>query len=71
MANRALIEQVDQLSDSELVELRDAIEARLSRDIPAGQWAILEQRAADADAEPDDFILLDDWKAHRRARRAT
>ena len=69
MVNTALMEQVDRLSLSELVELRDVIQAKLGDDVPAGQWAILEQRVAEADASPDDFIALDEWKARRRARR--
>lgn len=69
MVNTALMEQVDRLSRSELVELRDAIQAKLRDDVPAGQWAILEQRVAEADANPDDYITLDEWKARRRARR--
>ena len=69
MVNTALMEQVDRLSRSELVELRDAIQAKLRDDVPAAQWAILEQRVAEADANPDDYITLDEWKARRRARR--
>ena len=69
MVNTALMEQVDRLSPSELVELRDAIQAKLGDDAPAGQWAILKQRVVEADAHPDDYITLDDWKARRRARR--
>ena len=69
MVNTALMEQVERLSPSELVELRDAIQAKLGDDVPAGQWAILEQRVAEADANPDDHITLDEWKARRRARR--
>jgi len=63
------MEQVDRLTPSELVELRDAIQAKLDH-VPAGQWAILEQRVAQADGNPDDYITLDEWKAHRRTRRA-
>ena len=66
MVNPSLMEQVDQLSASELVELRDAIDARLFGDVPAGQWAILQQRVAEADANPEDYITLDEWKARRR-----
>lgn len=69
MMNPKLMEQVDQLSPSELVELRDAIEAKLGDGVPAGQWAILAQRVAEADANPDDYITLDEWKARRRAHR--
>jgi len=70
MVNPALMEQVDQLSPSELVELRDAIQAKLGDEVPVGQWAILEHRVAEADAKPDDYITLDEWKARRRARRS-
>lgn len=69
VVNPALVEQVDPFSPSELVELRDAIQATLGDDVPAGQWAILEQRVADADANPDDDITLDEGKSRRRARR--
>ncbi|MEN2741058.1 hypothetical protein ABCS02_25020 [Microbacterium sp. X-17] len=69
MVNPALMEQVDQLSPSELVELRDAIQTKLGDDVPAGQWAILEQRVAEADGKPDDYVTLDEWKAQRAARR--
>lgn len=70
MVNTALLEQVERLSPSELVELRDVIEAKLDDDVPAGQWMILEQRVTEADANPDDYITLDEWKTHRRARRS-
>ncbi len=69
MVNTTLLEQVERLSPSELVELRDIIQAKLDDDVPVGQWAILGQRVAEADANPDDFITLDEWKARRRARR--
>lgn len=69
MVDPALMEQVDRLSEAELVELRDAIEAKLGDDVPAGQWVVLEQRIAEADANPDDYITLNEWKARRRARR--
>lgn len=70
MVNTTLMEQVERLSPSELVELRDVIQAKLDDDIPAGQWAILEQRVAEADENPDDYITLDEWKARRRERRS-
>lgn len=63
------MEQVDRLSASELVELRDAIEAKLVGEVPVGQWAILEQRVAEADANPDDYMTLDEWKSRRHAHR--
>lgn len=70
MVNTMLLEQVERLSPSELIELRDVIQAKLDDDVPAGQWAILERRVAEADANPDDFITLDEWKARRRTRRS-
>ena len=73
MVNTMLMEQVERLSPSELVELvelRDVIQAKLDDDVPAGQWAILAQRVAEANTNPDDFITLDEWKARRRARRS-
>ncbi|MFT4235522.1 MAG: hypothetical protein QM607_11060 [Microbacterium sp.] len=41
MVSTALMEQVDRLSSSELVELRDAIQAKLGDDVPSSQWEIL------------------------------
>lgn len=71
MVNTALMEQVDRLSPSELIELRDAIQAKLGDDVPAGQWAILEERVAEAEANPDDYITVDEWKTRRRAHHTT
>lgn len=70
MVSKSLMEQVDRLSPSELVELRDAIQARLGDEIPADQWEILAQRVAEADANPEDYITLDEWKARRLKRRS-
>lgn len=64
MVDSTLMKQIDRLSTAELIELRDAIQAKLD-DVPAGQWAILEQRVSDADANPDDYITLDEWSARR------
>ena len=70
MVDSTLMKQIDRLSTAELIELRDAIQAKLDDDMSAGQWTILEQRVAEADANPDDFMTLDEWKARRRARRS-
>lgn len=69
MVDRMLMEQVDRLTASELVELRDAIQAKLEDEVPAGQWAILAQRVVEADANPDDYITLDEWMSRRRGCR--
>ena len=68
MVSMALMAQLDRLSPSELVELRDVIQVKLGNDVPDGQWAILEQRVAEADANSDDYMTLDEWKSRRRAR---
>lgn len=69
MVSTTLLEQLDRLSPSELVELRNAIQTKLGDSIPAGQWAILEDRVAEADTNADDYITLDEWKTLRQARR--
>lgn len=69
MVNSTLMEQIDRLSTAELIELRDAIQAELD-DVPPGQWALLEQRAAAADANPD-YITLGEWSARRNRLRTT
>lgn len=68
MVNTALMEQLNRLSPSELAEVRDVIQAKLGDDVPPTQWAILEQRVSEAEAHPDDYITLDEWKTRRRAR---
>lgn len=70
MVNEALLEQVNQLSTAELAELRGVIEARLADQIPAGQWAILDQRIHEADENPGDFITLDEFKTKLQQRRS-
>lgn len=69
MVNAALVEQLDWRSPSELAEVRDLIQAKLGGDVPSSQWATLEQHVAEADADPSDYITLDEWKARRRTRR--
>lgn len=69
MVNTALREQIERLSPSELLELRNVIQAKLDDDLSVAQWAVLEQRIADADENPDDYITLDEWKTRRRTRR--
>ena len=69
MVDTTLLEQLDGLSPSELIELRDVIQAKLD-DVPAGQWGILEQRVVAADKNPDDYVTLAEWKTRRRARRS-
>ncbi|HRP98958.1 MAG TPA: hypothetical protein PK781_00695 [Terrimesophilobacter sp.] len=68
MVDTELRQQLDRLSPSELAELRDVIQAKLEGDVPAGQWVIVEERVAEADANPGDYVTLDEWKARRRTR---
>ena len=63
------MEQVRQLSSAELADLRDVIEARLAGESAECSWGVLEQRVVEADAAPDDYITLEEWKARRRERR--
>lgn len=63
--------QIDQLSVPELVELRDAINARLGEHVSDETWELLESRIAIADADPQDYIRLEDWKNRRRTRRSS
>lgn len=69
MVNAALMEQVRRLSAPELAELRDAIDARLAGESSEEPWGALEQRVIEADAAPDDYVTLEEWKAQRRERR--
>jgi hypothetical protein len=65
--NPGLIEQVNRLNSLEVAELRDVIVAKPDADVPAGQWAILERRVAEANANLGDYITVDEWKAGRVA----
>lgn len=66
-----LLEQVMRLDESARRELRDAIEESLDDGYVSPEIAaIIDQRIADADANPDDFVMLDDFEREVRARRS-
>jgi hypothetical protein len=72
MVNPALMEQVAQLSAAELVELRDAIDARLGEDEPSAEMlAIVEERLAELGPGPSPTaISWDELKRRLDARRS-
>lgn len=68
MVNSALKEQVEQLDEADLIELRGVIDAKLDDYVLPAIAAIVDQRIAEADANPDDYITLDDFERKLRAR---
>ena len=72
MVDSALLEQVLLLDESARRELRDAIDESLPEYVSPQVVALLKVRVNEADANPDDYITLDEFKrqtAERRARR--
>ncbi len=70
MVNQALLEQVMRLDESTRRELRDAIDKSLDHGHLSPEIAaILDERIAEADAKPDDFVTLVDFEREVRARR--
>ncbi|MER3387199.1 MAG: hypothetical protein RIC81_11490 [Microcella pacifica] len=72
MVDRALLAQVLRLDEPTRRELRDAINGSLD-DAPVSPViaAIIDHRVAEADANPDDAVSLDDDERLLRARRRT
>jgi hypothetical protein len=70
MVDHALLEQVMGLDEPSRRELRDAIDDSLDdRHVSPEVAAIIDQRIAEADANPDDFVTLDEDEREVRARR--
>lgn len=70
MVDSALVEQVMRLDAAARLELRDAIDESLGDEVVAPEiWELLEQRVAEPDANPDDYVSLDDDEREVRARR--
>lgn len=70
MDSKELMEQVLQLDVAARRELRDAIDLSLDDGYVSPEIAaIIDQRIAEADANPDDFVTLDDDEREVRARR--
>ncbi len=70
MVDSALLEQVMLLDESARRELRDAIDESLPEYISPQVVALLEERIAEADANPDDYVTLEEFKRHTAERRA-
>jgi hypothetical protein len=70
MVDQALLEQVMRLDESARRELRDALDDSLDDGyVSTAIAAIVDQRIAEADANPDDFVTLDEDERLLRARR--
>lgn len=71
MVDQALLEKVMRLDESARRELRDALDDSLDdRYVSPEIAAIIDQRIAEADANPDDFVTLEDFEREVRARRS-
>lgn len=70
MVDHALLEQVLGLGESERIELRAAIDQSLDHGpISSEIAAIIDQRLANADANPDDYVSLDEFEREVVSRR--
>jgi hypothetical protein len=70
MVDHALLEQVLQLDESARRELRAVIDDSLDDGHVSPEIAaVINQRIADADANPDDYVTLDDDEHEVRSRR--
>ena len=70
MVNHGLLEQVLGLDEATRRELRAAIGDSLDDGYVSPEIAaIIDQRIADADANPDDYVTLDEDEREVRSRR--
>lgn len=70
MVDRALLEQVLQLEESARRELRAAIDDSLDDGyVPSEIAAMIDQRIAEADANPGDYVTLDEDEREIRTGR--
>lgn len=69
MVDHALLEQVLRLDESARRELRAVIDESLDDGcVPPEIAAIVDQRIAEADANPDDYVTLDEDEREVRSR---
>ena len=72
MVDHALLEQVLGLDEAARRELRAVIDDSLDDGFVSPEIAaIIDQRIAEADANPDDFVTLDEFEREVRSRRNT
>ena len=70
MVNHDLLEQVLGLDDSARRELRAAIDDSLGDGYMSPEIAaIIDQRIADAEANPADYVTFDEFEREVRSRR--
>ena len=69
MVNNPLLEQVMLLDEYARRELRDAIDESLPEYVSPQIVALLQERIIEADAHPDDYITLDEFKRQLTDRR--
>ena len=71
MVERMLLELVMKLDESTRRELRDVIDDSLDDGYVSPEVAmIVDQRIAEADSAPDDFVSIDDFEREVRERRS-
>lgn len=71
MVEQGLLERALQLDESARRELISLLQGSLDHgDVSPEVAALIDQRIAEADANPDDFMPLDEFEREVRARRA-
>ncbi|MFT3833096.1 MAG: addiction module protein [Micropruina sp.] len=67
MVDQALLERALQLNESARRELIFALQNSLDRgEVSSEVAAIIDQRIAEADADPSGFVTLDEFENHAR-----
>lgn len=70
MVDHALVDQVLSLDEAARRELRAVIDDSLDDGYVSPEIAeIIDQRIAEADANPDDYVTLDEFEREVRSRR--
>ena len=70
MVDPVLMEQVEQLSESDLFELRRAIDAKLDEYVPPAILVEIEDRMTEMGPDPvTDYVTLDEFRRKVRTRR--
>ena len=71
MINRSLLDQALRLDEPARRELIVALQQSLGAEEVAPEvGAIIDRRIAEADADPDDSVSLDDFERQIRSRRS-
>ncbi len=70
MVDPDLMEQVEQLSESDLLELRRAIDAKLDEYVPPAILVEIEHRLTEMGSGPvEDYVTLDEFRRQVRTQR--